>query len=539
MRHRVSEENYGAVLNLSRLGTTSNAEINTTQDPPLRLACVRWSNRILILSLVGIAYLTLFPFEIRMASPHAFHDSPLLLGDSAKTLRHTDFFLNVLLFVPFGFGLSAQLSKRGSSRVVSFLSALAGGACVSYAVELLQLYIPGRDSGWEDVVSNTLGSIAGFFLLEYFGGVILKEASRFADSFEGWMSTRRMALLLAIYFTCCFGISALLQRQSRLSNWNPQASLAVGNDAAGQNPWRGQVFLLQIWNRALPEQAIQGITKQDPEKDPTAGLLGSYGFKGAPPYRDQTNSLPDLGWAPAAPGLKDDPVFELDAKSWLRSKIPVENLTREIKKTSQFTVHVVCRPAATLDATGRIVSFSVSAEDANFHLRQEGTSLVVWIRNPMSETRSMLAWRVRDVFEPGKARDIVAIYDGADAFVYLDGIRVSRIYRLSPGAGIMRRILSIRTADLNGAVVVYETLVFLPAGLLIGLEAGKPAASRFSTVWMLTLGLLLPAALLELLLVEVSGRGVWPGNIALSIAVGLAGVLLMNADGRHLRNFHR
>ena len=50
--------------------------------------------------------------------------------------------------------------------------------------------------------------------------------------------------------------------------------------------------------------------------------------------------------------------------------------------------------------------------------------LVFWFRNPLSETRSVLAWYVRGVFEAGKTRDIVASYDGSDAFLYLDGNRV-------------------------------------------------------------------------------------------------------------------
>ena len=151
----------------------------------------------------------------------------------------------------------AQVCKRGGSRWASLLLALLAGAGVSYTVEVLQFYIPARDSGWEDVISNTMGSVAGFLLFELCGGAILEELSKREDSFEGWLSPRRAALLLAAYFAACFGISALLQNRTRLSNWDPQCILFVGNDASGQHPWEGQIILLQIWNRALPEKAIR------------------------------------------------------------------------------------------------------------------------------------------------------------------------------------------------------------------------------------------------------------------------------------------
>src|SRR5580692_11169787 len=122
------------------------------RDLPHQQACAEWSNRILILSLVGIAYLTLFPFRFRASAVFDIHQLPFLLGDSDKHSGHLDFFLNVLLFVPFGFGFCAKLRQRGAARWTSLLLALTAGAAASYLVELLQFYIPGRDSGWEDVI---------------------------------------------------------------------------------------------------------------------------------------------------------------------------------------------------------------------------------------------------------------------------------------------------------------------------------------------------------------------------------------------------
>jgi len=502
------------------------------QDLPRRQASAEWSNRILILSLLGIAYLTLFPFKFDFTATYIFHRSPFLLGMSVKRVMYLDFFLNVLLFVPFGFGVSAQACKRGGSRWTSLLLALLAGAGVSYAVEVLQFYIPARGSGWEDVISNTMGSAAGFFLFELCGGAIVEMMSKREDSLEGWLSPRRAALLLAAYFAACFGISAILQNKTRLSNWDPQCTLFVGNDASGQHPWGGQIKLLQIWNRALPEKAIRQFIGRQSAEDESSGLLGSYDFTGSPPYRDRTNFLPELGWTPEQPQLTNARAPELDGRSWLSTKFPVENLTQEIKKSSQFTVHIICTPAAIQGVNGRIVSLSQSADNVNFHLRQEGPALVFYFRNPLSAKRSMLAWYVRGVFQAGQARDIVAMYDGSDAFLYVDGNRVPQTYRLSPGASLMHSFYFIRPLDLDGCVIVYETLLFLPAGLLIGAAAGKWSSQKILVGWMLALGWVLPAVLLEVFLAGMSGRRIWIGNIVLSLVFGLAGILLINADRR-------
>ena len=510
-----------------------------TQGLPHQQACAEWANRILILSLLGIAYLTLFPFRVDLSPTLVFHRSPFLLGPPAKHVRYLglDVFLNILLFVPFGFGVAAQAAKRGRSRWICFLLALVLGACTSYLVELLQFYIPARDSGWEDVFTNGTGSVVGFALFATGGEAFLSEMSRWEDRFEGWFSPARCALLVAAYFAVWFGVSAWLQRDTRLSNWDPQSLLTVGNDAAGQNPWRGQVLRLQIWDRALPDQAVQRLVAQKSVDQLDAGLLASYDFTGPAPYQDQKHFLPPLDWVPEPPRLENAAAPAWNGDSWLSTQVPTETLMRAIMKASQFTIHVVCLPADQENVNGRIVAFSQSAGNVNFLLRQEGEFLVFRLRDPLSTRRALLglAWYVPGAFHPGKERDIVASYDGSDAFIYLDGNRVRRNYRLSPGASLAHRIRFIEPESLDGYIAVYETLIFLPAGLLLGVAVRKWRRLKASGRWAVVLCWIAPAMLLEFFLIAVSGRRIWPEDVALSLVFGLAGALLANADRRFQR----
>jgi VanZ family protein len=137
-----------------------------------------WSNRILWASAVGILFLTLYPFRPDFARKPAGGGNPFLLGRSQEAKGSLGIVLNVLLFVPFGFGFSEKLHERGVSRKAAMLLALAAGAAFSYGIEFAQIYIPPRDSGWLDVFTNSAGSAAGFLLFEILGARAIGLLSR-------------------------------------------------------------------------------------------------------------------------------------------------------------------------------------------------------------------------------------------------------------------------------------------------------------------------------------------------------------------------
>jgi VanZ family protein len=79
-----------------------------------------------------------------------------------------DVTINIIGFVPFGFFLSAWLrlaKNRTASR--AFLFSIILGACISLAIELIQAYLPTRDSSLLDVINNTMGTVAGALLFKY------------------------------------------------------------------------------------------------------------------------------------------------------------------------------------------------------------------------------------------------------------------------------------------------------------------------------------------------------------------------------------
>ena len=69
---------------------------------------------------------------------------------------------------------------------------LLAGALFSYTVELLQFYIPMRDSGWGDVITNSTGSVLGLSSMSSAAPTVLQLASHVESAFVTWLDWRRV-----------------------------------------------------------------------------------------------------------------------------------------------------------------------------------------------------------------------------------------------------------------------------------------------------------------------------------------------------------
>lgn len=77
-----------------------------------------------------------------------------------------DLIRNVMGFVPFGFALCGYLWLSGR-RTKAVLIAILLGAATSLGIEILQGFIPQRESGFTDVLTNTLGTALGALLFTW------------------------------------------------------------------------------------------------------------------------------------------------------------------------------------------------------------------------------------------------------------------------------------------------------------------------------------------------------------------------------------
>jgi hypothetical protein len=126
-----------------------------------------------ICGLLFIAVLTLTPQYQATKAPLSLC---LLCGDTSVL----DAILNVLLFIPFGMGLRlAGMSRR---RV------FAMGLVTTITVELLQYWIPGRDSSLGDIVTNSSGAFIGVICADIWRVVLLPRRRAAKRLAIGWTS---------------------------------------------------------------------------------------------------------------------------------------------------------------------------------------------------------------------------------------------------------------------------------------------------------------------------------------------------------------
>jgi len=496
-----------------------------------------WSSRVLLLSVAAILFLTLYPFRFDFARHVARPLFPFSLGGWGKDMGHLDDFLNVLLFLPYGFGLSEKLRERGKSRLATIGFTLAAGALLSYAVELLQIYVPQRDSGWEDVLTNSLGAVVGGILFDLCGGATLRLLSSTERELGAWLTFRRAALVLLLYVGCWCAIAAQLQKESRLSNWSSDSLLAIGNSASSHFPpnWKGQVFEVEMWDHAVSPEFVRALSSRDPVDAADLDAMVAYRFSDSAPFQDGRHLLPALSWMPQAPSsISASDVF-LDGKSWLISSGPVSLLVNKLEKTGQFSLRVVCEPSEISGTNARIISISSPSGTANLQLRQEDASLVFWFRTPLSIDRGRMSWTIPNAFAATETRDVLLSFDGASVNLFINGNKHDRSYELGPGAALARFVRRIKAPELEGYEYLFCALVFFPAGCLLGLTWRTATEHRIGRLSLLVLGFVLPSLMLEIVLVHVSGRAVSLENISLSILLALSGSLWMNADRSVLR----
>ena len=493
-----------------------------------------WSNRILVLATAGILFLTLYPFRFDFHAGASGSASPLFLGKSLKPGTFLDGFLNVLLFVPFGFGLAEKLRERGKSFAFTLALALAAGALFSYCIEFLQYFIPQRDSGWEDVFTNASGSVVGCITCEILGQSLLRHLSRCETLLESLLKPRRVFVLLLIYFALWSAASSQLQRSTRLSNWRADALLVVGNDASGKFPWKGTVNAVQLWDLALRKEVARQLFTDQTVDTGNPGLLVDYDFSAGPPFRNQRQISSQLVWVPRAPVASASGLLVLDGASWLTTSVAVPDLIANLQKTNQFTLHVVCTPAEATGSDGRILSISQPSGLPDLTLRQEDTNMVLWFRNPLSASHAILAWYFPGVFTVGRSRDILYTYDGSNVSLFIDGKAEPLTYRLGPGTVLAKSVIRLKSGELEGYNYIYYILIFCLPGAVLGLAARNLPPPRLAACVWLVCGILLPAIVLEWILVSTSGRSFSSEYLDLSLLLAVGSFLWINSDRRFL-----
>ena len=491
-----------------------------------------WPNRVILLALAGILFLTLYPFRFDFAPPGAHPWFPFFLRGWAKDAGPLNMFLNVLLFVPYGFGAAVSLRERGISEARVLGMTFGAGTLLSYMVEVAQFYIPQRDSGWEDILTNAAGSVLGCIFAVACGSAILRIASACEVSIARPLTPKRALVFCLFYLAFWFAVSVPLQTRANLAGWKTDYFLAVGNrvQARPTSAWKGEVSKLQIWDRAVPSASARLLTSGQPDNAGSPPPLVDYDFSGLAAFKDRQGFLSDLDWSSSSPAAASPPGAEFDGADWFVSRAPVSALVQHIARTNQFSLHIVCKPDQTDAIDGWLVSISGDATFGDIELRQMDDHLIFWFRNSISRRWHRVNWDHPEVFATRERRDILFTYDGMTLTAYIDGEEQRGNYEFGPGASLARLIGRGKAMELIGYGYIYLTLIFFPTGCLMGFALRPFPARSLAGVLIVLLGSIIPSILLEALLIHLSGRPFSIGNLVLSVTLVLGGCFWINAD---------
>jgi glycopeptide antibiotics resistance protein len=138
----------------------------------------RWAGWVAPGTVIAILAGTLFPYNFCIQKTAVRRTGPFLLWLTPVAGGWFSWFANVLLFVPFGFGLAWWGRKNGWRKLPTLIAVTVAGCALSMVVEFLQLYIPSRFSSWDDVVTNTVGSLVGCLFFQRWGMQALRYLER-------------------------------------------------------------------------------------------------------------------------------------------------------------------------------------------------------------------------------------------------------------------------------------------------------------------------------------------------------------------------
>jgi VanZ family protein len=478
------------------------------------------SGRVLCVWLTCIAAITLAPFDfgsIPLATVHG--RAPFQYG--AYQQDPLDFVFNVLLFLPVGALLHHATRDRTDRFARSLRLAALTGLLASASVEYLQVFLTQRDSSLVDVLADTLGSLAGVFADRAWGADI----NAAIDSVRARVSPGLLVSLLASFAILALSTSAALQARTRLTNWNDDYPLLIGNELTGDRPWRGQVFLVEMTDAATPMRQVRRFAAGD---SVTLGgtRVATFDFHGHGSYEDRIGTAPALDWT-AEPDVESSVGVRLSERAWLRTSTPAAGVARRVRDAGAFTLRVVCASAGP-GQTGpaRIVSNSESTLRRNFTIGQDGADLIFRLRTAATGLNGYpLEFVVPNVFTSASTRDIVITYDGATLLAAVANGRDVMRAELSPGATLALAVSPehVGLHELGVYKVGYLAGLFVVPGILLAV-LGRSARYRvvFGGIWIVVF-----AFLIEVALTFANGRSLDPLDVAFTAAVG--GVVLIAA----------
>ncbi|BAY82384.1 hypothetical protein NIES267_18640 [Calothrix parasitica NIES-267] len=470
---------------------------------------------LVIFSVLAVLVATLYPFNFALPDSISKRE---LVNSFDNNSFFSDQVNNVLLFLPFGFGLTGVLQRRKTKLILQLVAVTLASTALSSTVELLQILVPSRTPTPADIFNNSFGGFLGLICFYIWNSQSFKAILQRIEYSKASNSISKITLFFTGYIILTFLITIPWQATTSLSGWNPSFPLIIGNEKTANRGWEGNISKLNITNQALSQNRVKQIFSQSNSfQNSTDSLIAAYEFTGEAPYKDKAGKQPDLLWNGESITQNQEGVL-ISPKHWLESATPVTSLSESISKTSEFTISTTLTTNQT-EQTGpaRIISLSGDSLRRNFTLGQQGSDLVFRVRTPLTGANaSDVKLDVPNVFNDKKPHQIVVTYSKSSVIIYVDSI--ANIHTLN--------LLDLIPKEKR---FFYYGLTFIPFGLYLALLTTLARRKINFYRLMLPAGILLPSLILEGILVQESGKDISLKNLFLGILFTAGTMIVLKA----------
>lgn len=491
-------------------------------------------------SLLLIFITTLFPYIPLVDGSYIKLSRMLQMPE--PNLANKDFIQNIFLFMPLGMSLTHLLSRLQWGFLWRLIPILFVSAVISFSVEWIQLIIPYRTPGVMDIISNTLGGGIGCLVYGFWKQPLIDRGSVVVLKGVKQVLTGPLNVVFIGYMILVCALSGYSQSFMGLNNWSMDFPLLLGNEKTGERPWKGCAHEFWIDDKALSETAA--VKNSSTFGKPVSGresLLYHCKFNDGKCLDDGSLLDPDWVWHGGKPRKMHSEKVCLDDYKWLETRKSAHLFSKKIKDSNQFSLGIIATPANIIQkGPARILSLSEDTQLRNFTLGQQGTDLVFRLRTPFTGNNgAQPELRVHDVLRKEKIHAIVATFDGSLIALYVDGQKAGQM-EFTPGMMLLASFLHPFEKDkyysdpkkgwlahfIQTCKMSFILIVFFPMGFLLALIVQNKNRSLTNRGVIFCVGTIVFPAALEIVLIMVSGKPVYPVNPLLgSGVVAFSGIL--------------
>ena len=376
--------------------------------------------------------------------------------------------------MPFGFSLASWRLRRGDSPTRAIFITLGAGFLVTVFVESMQNLLPHRTPNMSDILSNTLGALAGAACVW-----VWDRKGMLWSSARVLLTPGKVAALASIHLVWILLCSWTLMRGFLPGGWESTYTLTVGNETGQVAPWRGTIRDLILLDRAIDDAEAAELLEGRVPSSLRNAVIADYPLSRGIELADRRQILSAFVPQSAEQASFSTSGVVLGPTSWLATEKAVAPLANRVNVSGQFTVAMT---VATLDLTqpgpARIVTVSLDDGRRNLMLGQDWTHLAVRWRSPITgRNGTSPELQFPGVFRSLEPQRLVVTSDGVSTSVHSGSSPTAFRILLRPETGL--KALLFETGywqvtrgrfDYWGSAVLFAMLTFLPQGMLAGIS---------------------------------------------------------------------